>query len=937
MLREVVIVLLVVLLATSVFAIDKSVLDEIGSNGEARVIVVMKENSGYSGLAEHSRVLGKLQSKSFGKTSFALKKNLDSDRFVGVLSKAGLDKIKNDPAVSNVYLDKKYSLSMDVSKVNTQAVKAHGLVYNGVNLTGAGQTVCVIDTGVDYMHSSLGSCTPTALIDIGNNDTYSNESAHPYADDFDYTWTVTMPGYTKIALHFVNISMEYPGQGGWDSYDRVIIYDSAMREIAVYHGINGVITNLWTPYADGDTLYVRLVTDTSVNSDGFFIDYARNGTTSSTYDWSSCSKVIGGWDAVNNDGLPLDDEGHGTHVAGTIVSSDATYTGIAYGANLVSIKALDSSGDGWGSDIMTGIDWCVNNSERLNISVISMSIGGGSYTSSCDWDDPLLGASIDAASAKGIAVVVASGNSGSSTTISSPACMANAIPISAVTDSDTIASFSNRNNLVKLFAPGVGIISTQLGGGFVSMQGTSMATPHAAGAFALLKQYNSSLSPFEIENILYNSGYNFNELGNIYSSIKLYDAMDYYAHIAPVISINPVDNIAVAHDVMINITSDEPLVNALLSFDSVNHTMNNLSSINWEYNITNLSHGNHSYNVYAYDKFNNVYTSLLRTIVSVNNAPVIDSYYPNDTLVLIAENSSVYFNHTSSDADFDNLTYTWKLDDSVVGTAFDYTYTTDFFASGYHNVTLYVTDGYDVVSQYWNVSVSDMNRPLSIELISNVSVIAGQIADVNVSGGLNISDPDGDGVYAYSLGFGSDGKWSTSVSDVGNYSVVLNLSDTEYSDTYEFYVFVTSCVESWSCSSWTTCASSSQTRSCSDANSCGTTSSKPAESQSCTMPSTSSSGGSGGGGGGGGGSSSNYNTPKKNETKAVVKNDVPKDKPKEIVKPVETQKPNESPIVGNVVSETSEPFYTQMDVQEIGLVALTILTFAIAVSALRTK
>src|SRR3989338_1907740 len=101
-------------------------------------------------------------------------------------------------------------------------------------------------------------------------------------------------------------------------------------------------------------------------------------------DWSSCSKVIGGWDTVNNAANPEDDHGHGTHVAGIVTSSDTTYKGVAPDAKIVAIKALNSAGSGLSSDIAAGIEWCVNNASSLNISVISMSIGGNQYTSVCD-------------------------------------------------------------------------------------------------------------------------------------------------------------------------------------------------------------------------------------------------------------------------------------------------------------------------------------------------------------------------------------------------------------------------------------------------------------------------------------------------------------------------------------------------------------------------
>ncbi|MEE8401902.1 MAG: S8 family serine peptidase, partial [Candidatus Hydrothermarchaeaceae archaeon] len=94
-------------------------------------------------------------------------------------------------------------------------------------------------------------------------------------------------------------------------------------------------------------------------------------------------KVLGGHDFVNDDNDPIDDNGHGTHVAG-IIAANGTLKGVAPDANIIAIKALDEFGLGFERDILAGIDWCVSNASDYNITVISMSLGSGSYTSYCD-------------------------------------------------------------------------------------------------------------------------------------------------------------------------------------------------------------------------------------------------------------------------------------------------------------------------------------------------------------------------------------------------------------------------------------------------------------------------------------------------------------------------------------------------------------------------
>jgi|GEM_PF-1585750 len=203
---------------------------------------------------------------------------------------------------------------------------------------------------------------------------------------------------------------------------------------------------------------------------------------------------VGGTDIANGDSDPLDDNGHGTHCSGTIAAEDNTegVIGMAPHANILAVKALDDQGSGYISDIAAGIDWAVNN----GADVISMSLGiGSSYDS--------LQTSCDNAYASGVLLVAASGNSGdgsaSTDEISYPAAYSSVIAVGATDSSDQIADFSSSGPHLELGAPGVTVYSTMptyevtLTGGlygysmnYDSMDGTSMACPHVAGAAALV-------------------------------------------------------------------------------------------------------------------------------------------------------------------------------------------------------------------------------------------------------------------------------------------------------------------------------------------------------------------------------------------------------------------------------------------------------------------
>ncbi len=194
--------------------------------------------------------------------------------------------------------------------------------------------------------------------------------------------------------------------------------------------------------------------------------------------------------------------GHGTHVAGTVASTDSTYKGVAYGADLFNVKILNQYGSGSGSDVIKGIEWAVDNGAEI----ISMSLGA--EIDSCDGTDALSRA-VDKAVNKRVVVVVATGNSGpDSGTITTPGCSKKGIAVGAVNNNDNVPSWSSRgptdDGRVKpdLVAPGVGITSTWKDNSFKSLSGTSMSTPHVSGVVALLLETDSSLEPADIKNIL---------------------------------------------------------------------------------------------------------------------------------------------------------------------------------------------------------------------------------------------------------------------------------------------------------------------------------------------------------------------------------------------------------------------------------------------------
>src|SRR5438874_2933591 len=203
-------------------------------------------------------------------------------------------------------------------------------------------------------------------------------------------------------------------------------------------------------------------------------------------------RVIGGYDFVNKDNDPMDDHFHGTHVAGIAAGNSDSLVGVAPEASLIAFKVLNASGSGSESDVLAAIERTVdpngdgNTSDRVDVA--NLSLGGGGSP-----DDPLCIA-VDNATAAGVVFAIAAGNSGGGHTIGSPGNARGAITVGAVDAFDGMASFSSRGPNMKdlaikpeVCAPGVSIVSSLPGGRYGSLSGTSMATPHVAGAAALLR------------------------------------------------------------------------------------------------------------------------------------------------------------------------------------------------------------------------------------------------------------------------------------------------------------------------------------------------------------------------------------------------------------------------------------------------------------------
>lgn len=242
-------------------------------------------------------------------------------------------------------------------------------------------------------------------------------------------------------------------------------------------------------------------------------------------------RYLGGYDFVNKDSNPRDDNGHGTHVSGIIAAGGSNYPGLAPGAGIVALKILNSSGSGSYTNIALALDWVLANRETYNITAVNMSLGAGNYATPVSF--AMIDSRISQLKAEGVFVAVSAGNSfysyGSAEGVAYPAASPDAIAVGNAwadnfgsvswgsgardysTGADRVVSHSQRGDLLDILAPGALITSTRNGGGYTTMGGTSMSAPYAAAASVLVRQafeqaYGRTPTVDEILNILQTTG-----------------------------------------------------------------------------------------------------------------------------------------------------------------------------------------------------------------------------------------------------------------------------------------------------------------------------------------------------------------------------------------------------------------------------------------------
>ena len=672
--------------------IDSEVYQQLAEKGTADIIIELKKDE------SNGKNIAQVEDKK-GKVLSSLKisqKEISPDddfklthrykrlsAIAGEITPEGLAKLASDPNIKAIKTDIVAQIVLSNSAPLMNATSAWKTQVNGINITGAGETVCVLDTGINKTHPSLNG---------------------------------------KVLAEYCYCSVS---------------------------GSPGCCAN-------GNTTY---------NS-------------------------------------ALDDNSHGTHVAGIVSSNDAVYRGIAPGSNLIAVKVCNAAGSCSGSDIIDGIEYCAENAPLYNISAISISIGGGGYTDYCDSISQPMTDAINNAVNAGIIVTVASANDGFSDKIAWPACIKNATSVGAASKTDVI--YYNRAGFLDLLATGVSITSTGLTG-FTVKSGTSMATPHAAAAFALLKQYyklynGKNIPGSYIEEIFKRTGKLINDssTGLIYPRINILEAMNSINKINETEKSIESSNAKIIFNETVSFDSNDiafTMKNNFIELDSVKYPQFNKSADITFYNLAfektpiilkngilcqdcrviAYNNGSFSFSVQGFTNYTAGPNSLLEVWNSDNTE--------------ISENADFYANYTNRTSGIivSNATCKIEFSDSSSLMAFNltkgiYEFSRAFSAYGNYSydISCNHTD-FETLNAADTIEINKKEPAISItlnDLPYNLTVLNNTLIKINAT----LIDPSNENLSLFFnnsfIGAGNSVYNETALADYGRYNVTAFFNET---------------------------------------------------------------------------------------------------------------------------------------------------------------
>jgi subtilisin family serine protease/PKD repeat protein len=310
--------------------------------------------------------------------------------------------------------------------------------------------------------------------------TVAREIAARHSGALRFTYTHALKGFT------LNVSAEAAALIAADPRVAYVEQDKVVRAIETQTGATWGIDRIDQRDLPLSTTYVYNATGAGV--DAYIIDTGMLLTHN-----EFTGRAVAGTDALDNDPDPTDCNGHGTHVAGTV--GGTTY-GVAKAVRLIAVRVLDCGGGGTDASVIAGIDWATGHHVAGQPAVANMSLGGGFSQA---LNDAVTNSVND-----GVVYAVAAGNGYTDACDGSPASTAAAMTVGATDINDKEAVFSDRGPCLDIWAPGVNITSAWIGSNTATetISGTSMATPHVAGAAALYLESNPTASAADVDNAL---------------------------------------------------------------------------------------------------------------------------------------------------------------------------------------------------------------------------------------------------------------------------------------------------------------------------------------------------------------------------------------------------------------------------------------------------
>ena len=458
-------------------------------------------------------------------------------------------------------------------------------------------------------------------------------------------------------------------------------------------------------------------------------------------------RVILGPDYAYGDNDPMDGDGHGTHVAGTVGATTNNGVGVAGLAQvkILAIKVLNDFGSGSDWSVSLGITYAENNAD-----IINLSLGCGCTAG----DLPLTKAALDSAYSKDVLIVAAAGNSGSSGP-HYPSDDPNVISVSATTKDDTLASYSNRGNSIELSAPGgdtqggsyweTYVLSTYKGNSYAFSVGTSMASPHVAGVAALVLSQNPNLSNVELRTHLQNTADDLGSTG--LDPLYGYGRVNAQTAVTTILSPPPMPNNPPTADANGPYSGTEDLA---IAFDGSGSSDPDGDALTYSWDFGDSSTGtgvtpSHTYGwgdtftvtLTISDGSDSDSTTSTVTVTEVNDVPAANANGPysgtvNKVITFDGSGSSDPDNLDGTTSNDQTLTYSWSFGDGGSATVVNpsHTYTT----TGTFTVTLVVNDGVVDSISITTATISEPSPDVSVSSISPDTVQPGGSVDVTISG-----------------------------------------------------------------------------------------------------------------------------------------------------------------------------------------------------------